>query len=395
MDHFNNYITVDLDILKENFRIMKKIAGVPVMAVIKANAYGHGAVAAAKVLRNDAAFFGVSSVSEALELRNADIDNPILILGHTPTCAFPQIIKNNIRPAIFQYEDALLLSQEAARQGVTAPFHFAVDTGMSRIGFQTTEEDADICQRIAQLPNLECEGLFSHFATSDEADLSKANAQAQRFADFDAMLKARGIHIKLRHLDNSAGIVNFDQHYEMVRAGIVLYGLLPSAHVPIRELGLRPALSWYSRIAYLKTLEPGREVSYGGDFITTRATRVATVPVGYGDGYRRTLSGKYYVLVRGKKAPILGRVCMDQIMVDVTDIPDARANDPVTLLGKDGDLSITAEEMGRAAGSFNYETVCAINHRVPRVYLQNGKAACSVDYLIGPETIRREPVQKI
>ena len=380
LDHFNNYITVDLDIIKENFRIIQSIAGVPVMAIIKADAYGHGAVAAAKAL--NANFYGVSSLSEALELRNAGIHAPILILGQIPVCGFSHAVRLGIRPVIFHLEDARALSAEAVRQGKTAPFHFAVDTGMSRIGFQVTDADADTCAQIAQLPNLDCEGIFSHFATSDEADLSKARAQAAAYDRFCQMLEERGVQPRIRHLDNSAGIINFHNHYHMVRAGIILYGLLPSQYVPIEKLDLRPALSWHSRIAHLKTVDPGRQVSYGGDFTATRPTRIATVPVGYGDGYRRTLSGKFHVLIRGCKAPILGRVCMDQIMVDVTDIPGVCLNDPVTLLGQDGALKITAEEMGAAAGSFNYETVCAITRRVPRVYIQDGQILHSVNYLL-------------
>lgn len=380
MEHFNNYLTVDLDILQENFQIIRKLAGVPVMAVIKADAYGHGAVTVAKHL--DAEFFGVSSVSEALELRRAGVKQPILILGHTPVYAYEQIVEQGIRPAIFSLEDARSLSRIAAAKKVIAPFHFAVDTGMSRIGFQVTEAEADICRQIAQLPNLDCEGIFSHFAASDEADLSRAQSQSAAFDQFCGMLESRGVCPRLKHLDNSAGIINFGNHYNMVRAGIILYGQLPSAHVPIRQLGLRPAMSWHSRIAHLKTLEPGRQISYGGDFITTRPTRVATIPVGYGDGYRRTLSGRFYVLIRGCKAPILGRVCMDQIMVDVTDIPGVTEQDTVTLLGQNGELTITAEEMGAAAGSFNYEIVCAITRRVPRVYLRKGAILQIVNYLL-------------
>ena len=380
MEHFNNYLTIDLDILQENFRIISRTAGVPVMAIIKADAYGHGAVTVAKHL--DAEFFGVSSVSEALELRKAGVTQPILILGHTPVYAYGQIVTAGIRPAIFNLEEAKLLSEAASGAGVTAPFHFAVDTGMSRIGFQVTEEEADICKQIAALPHLDCEGIFSHFATSDEADLSRAKAQAAAFDRFCHMLESRGVQPRLKHLDNSAGIFNFHNHYNMVRAGIILYGLQPSSHVPISPAGLRPALQWHSRIVHLKTLEPGRQISYGGDFVTTRPTRVATVPVGYGDGYRRSLSSKFYVLIRGCKAPILGRVCMDQMMVDVTDIPGVALSDSVTLLGRSGDLTITAEEMGAAAGSFNYETVCAITRRVPRVYVQNQKVVSMVNYLL-------------
>jgi alanine racemase len=253
---------------------------------------------------------------------------------------------------------------------------------MSRIGFQATQEAADVCQAIVRLPNLKAEGLFSHFATADETDLSKTRQQAERFAAFDAMLKQRGIHIPLRHLDNSAGIMNFGCHYEMVRAGIVLYGLYPSGEVDPTLLELRPAMSWYSRISYVKELEPGREISYGGTFRVEKPTRVATVPAGYADGYRRSLSGRFYVLIHGKRAPILGRVCMDQMMVDVTDIPEAKAGDEVVLLGTSGNETISAECIAAAAGSFNYEQVCDLSHRVSRVYYLGGQKVDTVNYLL-------------
>ena len=265
---------------------------------------------------------------------------------------------------------------------MTAFFHFAVDTGMSRIGFQVSEAEADICAQIAALPNLEAEGLFSHFATADCADLTRARHQAERFAHFDWMLKKRGLHIPLRHLDNSAGIMNFGCEYEMVRSGIVTYGMYPSDEVDPRLLDLRPALRWESRITHVKTLEPGREIGYGGTYTTTRPTRVATIPVGYADGYRRNLSGKFHVLIHGIKAPILGRICMDQMMVDVTEIPDAQLNDTVVLVGRDGESIITVEEIAAQSDSFNYEFVCGISRRVPRIYTQGGQVVHSVVYLL-------------
>ena len=252
---------------------------------------------------------------------------------------------------------------------------------MSRIGFQVTEADADICAEIAALPGLTAEGLFSHFATADSYDLSRARAQAERFDAFDAMLKRRGVRILIRHLNNSAGLMNFDHHYEMVRSGIVTYGLYPSDEVETGLLPLTPAMRLLSRVSYVKALPPGREISYGGTFVTTRPTVVATVPIGYADGYRRSLSGRFYVLIHGQRAPILGRVCMDQMMVDVTDIPGVQAGDTVTLIGTDGDETISMDEIAAAAGSFNYEFACGISRRVPRVYLRGGQAVHTVHYL--------------
>ena len=385
MDFDNTWVKIDLSAIEANIDAVAAKANVPVMAVIKADAYGHGAVPIARLLEKKCAFFGVSSMLEAMELRSAGIRLPILILGATPDDAYPLAVREDIRPAIFTWESACALSRAAAAQGKTARLHFAVDTGMSRIGLQVTEEAADLCARIAALPGLVCEGLFSHFATADETDLTRARAQAARFADFDAMLKARGLEIPIRHLNNSAGVMNFSEHYDMVRSGIVTYGLYPSSEVDPGDLPLRPALSWYSRVTHVKTLPAGREISYGGTFVTTRDTRVATVAVGYADGYRRSLSGRFYVLIRGRKAPILGRVCMDQLMVDVTDIPDAAAGDTVTLAGRDGKERITIEELAAAAGSFNYETVCGISRRVPRVDLKDGQCVGSVHYLLEKE----------
>ena len=382
MNFDNTYVKIDLDAIAANLDAVSAKSGVKVMAVVKADAYGHGAVSIARLLRDKCAFFGVSNVAEALELRQAGLRNPILILGYTPVDAFPVVIRKDIRPAIFHYEDALALSRAAVRLGKTAHFHFAVDTGMSRIGFQATEESADLCAQIAALPGLDAEGLFSHFATADCADLTRSHAQAALFDRFDGMLRARGVEIPIRHLDNSAGLMNFPCRYEMVRSGIVTYGMYPSDEVRPELLALKPALSWYSRVTHLKTLPAGREISYGGTYATTRPTRVATVPVGYADGYRRSLSGRFYVLIRGKRAPILGRVCMDQMMVDVTEIPDVTLNDTVTLVGRDGDETITMEGIAAAADSFNYEFVCGISRRVPRIYCQDGKIVHSVRYLL-------------
>ena len=384
MNFDSTRVKIDLDVISRNFDAVKRKAGVPVMAVVKADAYGHGAIQVARLLQDKCSFFGVSSMLEAMELRQAGLTNPILILGHTPVNAFPTAIENGIRPTIFHWEDALALSRAAQELNHSALFHFAVDTGMSRLGFQATEESADICAKIAQLPGLVAEGLFSHFATADCADLSRARKQAQLFDWFDGLLKARGLEIPIRHLDNSAGLMNFGSHYEMVRSGIVTYGMYPSGEVNPELLELEPALQFLSRVTHVKTIPAGREISYGGTYVTTKPTTVATIPVGYADGYRRSLSGKFHVLIHGQKAPILGKVCMDQMMVDVTDIPDVCVNDRVVLVGKFDDECITMEQIAEAADSFNYEFVCGISRRVPRIYVSGGKTVHSVHYLLDP-----------
>lgn len=383
MNYDNTQVIIDLDAIEKNIDAVREKAGLPVMAIVKADAYGHGAIQVARLLKDKCAFFGVSSMLEAMELRRAGLDNPILILGYTPVSAFPTAIRNGIRPSIFHYEDALALSRTAVELGVSnAPFHFALDTGMSRIGFQATAAAADQCARIARLPGIFAEGLFTHFATADSADLSRSQKQAELFYRFDSMLRDRGIEIPIRHLDNSAGILNFSHPCEMVRSGIITYGLYPSDEVDRSRLSLTPALSWQCRITHLKLLEAGREISYGGTFVTTRPTMVATIPVGYADGYRRSLSGKFHVLIHGKEAPILGRVCMDQLMVDVTHIPETRLEDTVILIGRSGDAQITVEQLAAAADSFNYELVCGISRRVPRIYVSGGKIINEVRYLL-------------
>ncbi len=382
MNFDSTYVKIDLDAIADNIRAVREKTGAPVMAVVKADAYGHGAVQVARLLQNECAFFGVSSMLEALELRQAGLTNPILILGRTPVSAFPHAVREEIRTTIFHYEDAVALSQEAVRQGKTALFHFAVDTGMSRIGLQPTEDSAELCQRILRLPGITAEGIFSHYATADCADLSRAQAQAQRFDGFLTMLAQRGITPPIRHMDNSAGLMNFPTQYELVRSGIVTYGLYPSSEVCPKLLPLKPALQWLSRVTHVNRLPAGREISYGGTYVTSRPTTVATVPVGYADGYRRSLSGKFYVLIHGQRAPILGRICMDQLMVDVTHIPNVALDDTVTLVGKDGDEEITVESIAAAADSFNYEFICGISRRVPRIYCQGGKEVRSVHYLL-------------
>ena len=378
----NTYVTVDLDAIGRNIDAVRAKAGVPVMAVIKADAYGHGAVPVARSLAEKCDFFGVSSMAEAMELRKAGIQTPILILGHTPSAAFGDAIQNDIRPAIFSLDGAKSLSEEALKLGKSARFHFAVDTGMSRIGFPLSEASADDCAAAARLPGIFAEGLFSHFATADCADLSRAEAQAQRFDIFIDMLRQRGIEIPLCHLNNSAGVMNFPNCYDMVRSGIVTYGLYPSDEVDTSRLDLTPALTWRSRVTHLQDLPAGREISYGGTYVTTQPTKVATIPVGYADGYRRSLSNKFYVLIHGQKAPILGRVCMDQMMVDVTHIPDVAIGNKVVLIGQFDNECITMEQIAEAAGTFNYEFMVGISRRVPRYYIQGGKTVQTVHYLL-------------
>lgn len=378
MEHSRVYATIDLDAVEANFASMHENIepGTKIAAVIKADGYGHGAVPIARLVESYSYIWGfaVATVEEGLALRDAGICKPILLLGFAFPGHYQSIAQKHIRPAVFKEDMARRLSDTAMRTGCTVRCHLAVDTGMTRIGFSDTEESVETIRRMAVLPGLEFEGVFTHFARADETSLEPARVQLARFQNFVDRLEAAGIHIPLKHCSNSAAIMQFrEANQDMVRAGISLYGLLPSDEVRREPVRLRAALELKSHITYIKWVEPGVAVSYGGTFVTDRPTRIATIPVGYADGYPRSLSGKGQVLIRGKRAPILGRVCMDQFMVDVTDIPEAEEYDEVTLLGRDGEDCLSAEELGSLSGRFNYELVCDISKRVPRLYLRHGR----------------------
>ena len=371
MNH-RTYLKIDLNKLEHNFNCVrnKLPSNIKILGVIKANAYGHGAVEIGKFLDGKCDFFGVACIEEAVELKKAEIKTPILILGRVFPFDIETAVKYDVRIPIFSYDDAVALSNEAVKQGKNMPFHFCIDTGMSRIGFQVSEESADICKNITELPNIFAEGLFSHFATADEKDLSKAVEQRNKYKEFCKMLSDRGIEIPIKHLNNSAGIMNFDEYFDMCRMGIITYGLYPSDEVDKDILDLEPIMSWHAKISYIKELEPNREISYGGTFKTDRVTKVATVPVGYADGFPRCLSNKGKVIINGKYAKILGRVCMDQFMVDVSDI-ECNINDEVVLFGTQKNAHISLEKLSNSAYSFNYELPCRIPIRVNRVYVYN------------------------
>lgn len=385
MEYRRVYAKIDLDALDHNVSLIEKKLpeGTKIMPIIKADAYGHGAVEFARFLHDRAAYFGVAALDEAIELRAAGIDTPILILGYTSPELFDDAVKYDITLAIFHSGDAVLLDRAAEAQGKCAKVHIAVDTGMSRIGYQVTDGSADDAARIAALRNIDVEGMFSHFATADEVDKTEAEHQHERFDKFRTMLAERGVKPRLVHLDNSAGIMEMkDSFYDMARAGIILYGLYPSEEVVKESFPLRPVMSLVSHISHVKILPPERGISYGRTYITDHEIRVATIPVGYADGYPRALSGIGRVLICGRSCPILGRVCMDQMMVDVTELPDVSAGETVTLVGRDGDEVITVEELAAPANSFNYEFVCGIGRRVPRAYFRHGEHVKTVSYLV-------------
>lgn len=374
MEKYRVYAGIDLEALRFNMESMHQNLkdGTKMAAVIKADAYGHGALEVSKAIEDLPYLWGyaVATVDEALALIQGGRKKPVLILGLSFPDQYEDIINYDIRPAVCEYEMAKALSDIAVSKNKACHIHIKVDTGMSRIGFQVSEENADIIAQIAALPNICIEGIFTHFARADELDKTPAMQQLSLFRKMIAMVEQRGVQIPIHHCSNSAGIVEIrEANMDMVRAGITLYGLWPSEEVSKDIINLKPVMSLKSHISYVKTLEAGIRISYGGTYVTPSERRIATIPVGYADGYSRGLSNKGYVLIHGKKAPICGRVCMDQFMVDVTDIPEAEEGDAVTLLGTDGNLTITMEELGELSGRFNYEFACLITPRVPRVYM--------------------------
>lgn len=366
---------IELDAAVENIENMrKKLAPeTRILAVIKAGGYGHGAVQIAKRLENFEYIFGyaVATAEEAFELRQNELRKPILILGYTFPDCYERLVAEDIRPTVFRADMARELSAAALKMGKRLKVHIKVDTGMSRIGVFPDDSGIAFVKEVMELPELEIEGIFTHFARADERDKTSAEEQFAKFVHFTERVERElTLRIPLKHCANSAAILEMPEtSLDLVRAGIALYGLWPSEEMDREKSELRPMFSLYSHIVYVKVLPVGTPVSYGGIYVTDGQRRIATIPVGYGDGYPRGLSGKGDVLICGRRAPIVGRVCMDQFMVDVTEIPEVKEGDLVTLIGKDGAEQITMEELGELSGRFNYELACDLGNRIPRVYV--------------------------
>ena len=379
------YAKIDLDAIAYNMENMKKNlkADTKIMAVIKADGYGHGAVPIAQMLENMEYIWGfaVATLDEAVVLKSEGINKPILVLG----CVFPdqylEMLKYDIRMNVYTEEMAEAISQMASREGKKAYMHIKLDTGMTRLGFDMSEKSVETIERIANMKNVCMEGIFTHFAKADEIDKSYTEKQIHDFQWMKKRLKEKNITFTYDHCANSAAIIDVPEaNFDLVRAGISTYGLYPSEEVNKSNVPLRPALALKSHVAFVNEIEAGTSVSYGGTFVSEKKMMLATIPVGYADGYPRSLSNKGYVLIRGKKAPIVGRVCMDQFMVDVTDIDGVNFGDNVTLVGKDGNNSITVEDLSELSGRFNYEFICDLGKRIPRVYVRDGKVSEQVDY---------------
>lgn len=377
------YATVDLDAIRQNMEAMKaNIAkGTMICGVVKSDGYGHGSVPVAKAVEDLVWGYAVAAVEEGWVLRDHHITKPILVLGYVPEEEFESLVEQEIRYTVSEWKEVEILSKIAQKLGKNAYVHIKMDTGMGRIGLRSAEEILTLAQKIENLPNIVIEGIFTHMATADMADKTKAKEQIRMFKEMLQLLENNGIYIPIRHCSNSAGIIDLKEaNIDMVRAGIALYGLYPSEEVNKENVCLIPALELKSIVSYLKTVPKGSPIGYGATFVTQKETKVATVSIGYGDGYPRALSNKGYALVRGKKAPIIGRICMDQFMMDVSDIPEIQQGDTVTLIGKDQNEQITVEELAELAGTFNYEFVCDLGKRIPRVYISGGKIVGTKDY---------------
>lgn len=367
---------IDLDAIENNVKQIKKQLdkGTKMLAVVKADAYGHGAVEVSKIcLFNGADQLGIATCEEGCALREANIPVPILILGYTVESRLETVIENDLTQAVFSVEMAQKLSQTAVRMGKTAKAHIKIDTGMGRIGFLPCEESLDVIDGIFKLPNLEITGIFTHFSTADEKDKTFTKTQFERFLYMTRGLEERGHTGLIRHCANSGAIIDMPElQLDMVRAGIILYGMLPSTEVGT-QLDLIPAMSLKTHISYVKQVEAGTPIGYGRTYYTDKPSKIATVPIGYADGYSRAFSNKARVIVNGEYANVVGNVCMDQIMLDVTHIKDIKMGDEVTVMGCCGDKCVSAEELADIASTINYEIVCNVGKRVPRVYLRGKK----------------------
>ncbi len=375
---------VDLDTIAANMQIIRKLAkSKEVAGVIKADAYGHGAVEIAEVLlKNGADRLAVARLNEAVELRSHGITVPIFILGDIGADNAKTAIENDIQVCMYNYEEAKCFSAKAVEAQKKVYFNIAIDSGMNRIGYKPTAEAVEEIVKISKLPNVIIEGIFTHFCLADCYDKTFTHEQYRRFKWICDELAKRGVKINIHHCANSATIIDLPQyHWDMVRAGVILYGMAPSKEVDIEKVHLQPAMSLKCKITHVKKIQAGDGISYGHKFIADSTRTIATIPAGYADGYTRMLSGKAEVLIHGRRAKVVGNICMDQCMVDVTDIDDVKVGDEVVLFGTQGQETILADELADKLGTINYEIVCMVSRRIPRVYIKDGKTAFIKDYL--------------
>ena len=376
---------VNLDAIEYNMEMMRRNLhpDTKMIAVVKTDAYGHGAVQVGRILEPKDYVWGYAAATadEALFMREHDLMKPVLVLG----CVFPEqrrdMIERNIRVTCYTEEMAQNLSNLAVEMGKKAYVHIKLDTGMGRLGFLINEENAEIIRRIASMPNLVMEGMYTHFAKADETDKTFTQKQIEKYQWMRQALTDRGVNFEFYHCSNSAGIIDMKEaNMDLARAGISTYGMYPSEEVVKENVPLKPAMELISHVTHVKWVEKGATISYGATYVADSPRKIATIPVGYGDGYPRSLSNKGSVLIHGKRAPICGRICMDQFMVDVTDIEDVKFGDRVVLVGYDGEEHIPVDELSDLSGRFNYEFVCCLSKRIPREYLRNGEVVKQIDY---------------
>lgn len=375
---------IDLDAIRSNMEHMydNLKEGTRMIAVVKTDGYGHGAGPIAKMMEQMPYVWGyaVATVEEGEHLRKEGIQKPILCLGGVFKEQYEEMLEAQIRMTVYDYHMAEQLSEMAVAKGIKAPVHIKLDTGMSRLGFPVSAESVETICKISELPGLELEGLYTHFSKADEYDKQTTRKQVEGYLWMKEQLRENGVSFSYYHCSNSAGILDMPEvNMDLVRAGIAMYGLYPSNEVDKRSVALKPAMQIFARITHVKWIEEGTQVSYGGTFEAKERMRIATISIGYGDGYPRSLSGKGIVLIHGKMAPILGRVCMDQMMVDVTEIPEAAFGDWVTIVGESEGAYLSVETLSDLSGRFNYEFICDINKRVPREYVMNGKIVEQID----------------
>ena len=383
-NHRPVWVEVNLDNLAYNMKkIRDKVDCKEIFAVVKANGYGNGAFEVATVfLQNGATRLSVACLSEAVELRHSGITCPINILGITPPNLFEDIIKYDIEPVVCSYDYAMELSKLAEKKGKTVKIHIAVDTGMGRIGFKPTLESIEEIIKIHKLANIEIEGLFSHFCTADETDKEYSNYQFKQYEWFSNKLIEMGVKIPIRDIANSAAIMELpNTHLDGVRPGIIMYGYYPSTEVNKANLDIKPVMSLKANIVFIKTLEVGQYIGYGRKFKAKRKSIIATLPLGYADGYTRLLSNKAKVIINGQFAPVVGNICMDQCMVDITDITGVKLGDEVILIGSDGNLKYDADDIALTLGTINYEVLCMLSRRIPRVYIKQGEITKINNYI--------------
>lgn len=370
------WLKVNLDNVEYNIKsIRKKSKSKELIGVVKGNAYGYGAVEIAPILlKNGASRLAVAALSEAIELRKSGIKGQIMILGLTPNTLTNDLLEYDIEPAVCSYEYACNLSKEAQAKDKTIKIHIAVDTGMGRIGFLPNKNDVEEVCKISKLSNVKIESLFSHFCTADEKDKEYSYKQFEKYNWFYEKLQEKGVNVNMRNIANSAAIMELPEtHCDAARAGIIIYGYYPSTEVDKNQLSIKPVVTWKASIMYIKVLEKDEYIGYGRKFKTERKSIIATLPVGYADGYTRMMSGKAKVIVNGKFAPVVGNICMDQCMIDITDVGEVKVGDEVILMGSDGELKFDADDIAQILGTINYEILTMIDKRVPRVYVRDGK----------------------